>query len=146
MYKVSKKYRLIAWWDIIWFSKIDQNLHIAFFEDGKSKFEVESLLYPYQVCQNNERNVKKNNQNGFVHSFRWVKLIWCMKNVSKKFKYIGYCLFKEYIAILNFNPSWLCIKNLKYVKFSIFIISGLILRPYVHWYVKINWKVRLGIL
>ena len=35
---------------------IDQKLHIVYFEHGESKFEVEFLLFLYQVSYNCDRN------------------------------------------------------------------------------------------
>ena len=58
----------------------------------------------------------KNGKNRFIrfYSFRgWVKLILCMKNVSKQLQCMGKCLFKEDLAISNINLFWLFIKNQK---------------------------------
>ena len=34
-------------------------MHITYFKDAKSEFEVESQLFPYQVSQNRDRNYQK---------------------------------------------------------------------------------------
>ena len=60
--------------------------------------------------------IKKWKKNRFIRfsSFSvWVKLILCMKNVSKQLQCVGKCLFKEDLAILNINLFWLFIENQK---------------------------------
>ena len=58
----------------------------------------------------------KNGKNCFIRfsSFSvWVKLILCMKNISKQLQCMSKCLFTEDLAILNINLFWLFIKNQK---------------------------------